>query len=597
MLSAAFHPVRHVVLVLLLILVSSFPAGVGQPSVATAQTSTPRTVFVHLFEWKWTDIAQECENFLGPRGFAAVQVSPPQEHAIVAGYPWWQRYQPVSYQLTSRSGTRAEFADMVARCKAVGVDIYVDAVINHMTGVGSGTGSAGSTYSPYTYPGLYQYQDFHHCGRNGNDDIQNYSDRYEVQNCELVNLADLDTGAPYVRDRLAAYLNDLISLGVAGFRIDAAKHIAAGDIAAILSRLNGNPYIYQEVIGAAGEPITPGEYTGNGDVTEFKYSNEIGRVFLSGKLAWLSQFGEPWGMLPSDKAIVFVDNHDNQRGHGGGGTVVTYKNGTLYDLANVFMLAWPYGYPQVMSSYEFSNDFQGPPSDANGNTRNVYVNGQPNCFGEWKCEHRWRPIANMVAFRNATAATFSVSDWWTNGNNQIAFGRGDKGFVIINREDTTLSRTFQTSMAPGVYCNIIVADFANGTCSGQTVTVDSNRRITVSVPPYSALAIHVGAKLATPPPSTVAVTFNVNATTYWGQNVFVVGNIPQLGNWNPAQAVPLSAANYPIWSGTVNLPSNTTIEYKYIKRDGNNVVWECCNNRVLTTPGSGTLTRNETWRP
>lgn len=146
-------------------------------------------------------------------------------------------------------------------------------------------------------------------------------------------------------------LNDLISLGVAGFRIDAAKHIAAGDIAAILSRVNGSPYIYQEVIGAAGEPILPSEYTNNGDVTEFKYSNEIGQVFLNGKLAWLSQFGEAWGMLPSDKAIVFVDNHDNQRGHGGGGTVVTYKNGVLYDLANVFMLAWPYGYPQVMSRY------------------------------------------------------------------------------------------------------------------------------------------------------------------------------------------------------------------------------------------------------
>ena len=34
-----------------------------------------KDVFVHLFEWKWTDIAQECENFLGDNGFCAVQVS------------------------------------------------------------------------------------------------------------------------------------------------------------------------------------------------------------------------------------------------------------------------------------------------------------------------------------------------------------------------------------------------------------------------------------------------------------------------------------------------------------------------------------------
>lgn len=30
-------------------------------------------------------------------------------------------------------------------------------------------------------------------------------------------------------------------------------------------------------------------------------------------------------MAPSDKALVFVDNHDNQRGHGGAGDVLTYK--------------------------------------------------------------------------------------------------------------------------------------------------------------------------------------------------------------------------------------------------------------------------------
>lgn len=29
---------------------------------------------VHLFEWKWSDIAQECESFLGPKGFGGIQV-------------------------------------------------------------------------------------------------------------------------------------------------------------------------------------------------------------------------------------------------------------------------------------------------------------------------------------------------------------------------------------------------------------------------------------------------------------------------------------------------------------------------------------------
>jgi len=120
-------------------------------------------VVVHLFEWRWTDIAAECENVLGPAGFKAVQISPPEEHSIVPSHDWSERYQPVSYSIDhSRSGTRVEFIDMVNRCNAVGVGIIVDAVINHMTNYPSpGVGSNGTSYSKYDYPGLYSPSDLH----------------------------------------------------------------------------------------------------------------------------------------------------------------------------------------------------------------------------------------------------------------------------------------------------------------------------------------------------------------------------------------------------------------------------------------------------
>lgn len=35
----------------------------------------PGGVIVHLFDWKFVDIAKECEDFLGPNGFAGVEVS------------------------------------------------------------------------------------------------------------------------------------------------------------------------------------------------------------------------------------------------------------------------------------------------------------------------------------------------------------------------------------------------------------------------------------------------------------------------------------------------------------------------------------------
>jgi alpha-amylase len=568
---------------------------------AEASPASPgaKDVIVHLFEWPWASVASECTSTLGPKGFGGVQVSPPQEHVVLpgSGYPWWQDYQPVSYQLTTRRGNRTAFANMVQTCHAAGVKIYVDAVVNHMAGGGStGTGSGGSTYSHYAYPAVpYGTDDFHHCGRNGNDDIANYGDRWEVQNCELVDLSDLKTESSYVRGKLTAYLNDLVSLGVDGFRVDAAKHMPAGDMSAFIAPVTGDPYVFSEVIeGGAGEP-GPEEYTGFGDVTEFRYGDVVGGAFSSGSLSTLNNLASSM-RLSSGDAVAFIDNHDTQRN---GRAKLTYKNGTPYALAEAFMIAWPYGVPQVMSSFGFSNADAGPPAASNGTTTAV------SCGSGWQCEHRWRTTANMVALRNVAAGA-GVTNWWSNGSNQIAFGRGSTGYVAFNRSGSALTRTFQTSLPAGTYCDVMAGDLAGGSCTGPAYAVDGNGQVTATVGANAALALHVNARTTgttgpTTPPSgctTAATTFAATVSTTFGQNVFVTGNTAALGNWNPANAVALSSATYPVWRATVSLPGNTSVQYKYIKKEGSTVVWESDPDRTRTTAATSpcTATWTDTWR-
>lgn len=482
------------------------------------QAAAQPTTFVHLFEWSWQDVAQECEDFLGPKGYAAVQVSPPNEH--IQGSQWWTRYQPVSYQLESRGGSRGQFIDMVNRCKAVGVDIYVDAVINHMAN-GSGTGVAGSSYGNKSYP-MFSAQDFHNTCK-----ITSYNNRFEVQNCELVGLPDLNTSTTYVQDTVAGYLNDLSNIGVAGFRFDASKHMAVEDIQGVLSKVNGTPLVFQEVIDQGGETISSSEYTSAGLVTEFKYTTKLGDTFKNGKLSWLSNFGEGWGFMPSSSAVVFVDNHDNQRGHGGGGNVITYEDGRLYDLANVFMLAYPYGYPKVMSSYDYHGD-----TDAGAPNVPVHNNGNIECFNDnWKCEHRWSYIAGAVDFRNNTNDNWTTTNWWDNGNNQIAFGRGSSGFVAINKDDTNLTTTLNTEMTAGTYCNVLKGELSADakSCSGETVTVNVDGSINANVGSMDAFAIHQGAKtngVVIPPEGDWQRTvIFIQAQTLSGQDMFIRGGI------------------------------------------------------------------------
>lgn len=188
-----------------------------------------RSGIVHLFEWKFIDIARECETYLGPNKFAGVQVSPINENAIVPSRPWYERYQPISYNIITRSGDENDFRSMVCRCNAAGVRIYVDVVINHMAaGNGFVNGTGGSTaYIPNKdYPGVpYNETHFHQtCA------INDYNNAIEVRNCELVGLPDLDQSIEYVRDRIVKFLNKLIDIGVAGFRMDAAKHMWPCDL-------------------------------------------------------------------------------------------------------------------------------------------------------------------------------------------------------------------------------------------------------------------------------------------------------------------------------------------------------------------------------
>nr|XP_008107334.1 PREDICTED: pancreatic alpha-amylase isoform X6 [Anolis carolinensis] len=422
-----------------------------------------RTSIVHLFEWRWTDVADECERYLAPNGFAGVQVSPPNENLVIMTpwRPWWERYQPISYKLCSRSGNENEFRDMVTRCNNVG-----------------------------------------------------------VRNCRLSGLVDLAQSREDVRSKIAGYMNHLIDLGVAGFRIDASKHIWPKDINAILSKVNNlntrwftkgsRPFIYQEVIDLGGEGVQSSEYFRNGRVTEFRYGMQLGTVlhkWNGEKMANLKSLGENWSLMPSDKAIVFVDNHDNQRGHGAGGaSILTFWNPRLYKMAVGFMLAHPYGFTRIISSYRWPRDIQhgkdlndwvGPPSNSDGTIKPVTINPDGSCGNGWVCEHRWTQIRNMVIFRNVVHRQ-PITNWWDNNNNQIAFGREAKGFIVFNNDDRNLSISLPTGLPAGIYCDVISGQKEGNLCTGIQIHIAASGVGDFQINSQAEdpfIAIHVEAKL------------------------------------------------------------------------------------------------------
>src|SRR6267142_988792 len=114
----------------------------------------------------------------------------------------------------------------------------------------------------------------------------------------------------------------------------------------------------------------------------------------------------------------------------------------------------------------------------------------------------------------------------------------------------------------------------------------------------TSLLLIVGACVATSmhaAPWDAPVTFSINASTVTDSNMYVGGNIPQLGNWDVTRAIRMVATNCAgptctNWSITIGIPNGASYEYKFLTRadaspgDASNGVWEAGPNRIGEAP-------------
>lgn len=515
------------------LLAASVPAAAGTEAGTEVTRPATSDVQANLWEWSWPSIARECTTTLGPAGYGGVQVAPPANSLSRTGpdaetggedgvvHPWWEVYQPATYELTSRMGTEAQFADMVTACRAAGVKVYVDAVINHMTGQGT-TSYTGAEYEHFSYAtsaaapagSLHGRDDFHQRGTgldrcpSSSGGIEDFNDEGQVTRCELLGLADLRTDVPATRDKVVAYLNGLVDLGVSGFRVDAAKHMSAADLTAIRDALHDTadgdrPQWALEVFPGSPGILSQRAATKVGTVLGFDYAYQLKNAFKSypdgaaGNITSLRVFGEDAGLVPSDESLVFVSNHDTERGS----DTLGPKDGDTNLIADQLMLAYPYGTPQVYSSFAWEQTYDSPPADADG-----FVT-PTDCGSEaWICVHRDPAVRAMVTFHRAVAGA-PLANVQDDGVNLLAFSRGSKGFFAVNNAATPVTTTLQTGLRPGRYCDTVDAARRGVRCTDAQVVVGRDGRAEVTVGAKSTLALLASSRPVRPtalPPAAAA---------------------------------------------------------------------------------------------
>jgi alpha-amylase len=288
----------------------------------------PIAIF-HAFNQPYKDVTKfVCQ--LSEQGYSHVQLSPAQKSNPSS--EWWARYQPVDYGVIEGLGSEADVTQLTKTAHGCNVKVIADVVFNHMADInGDLTKFPGLSSQDFTTP---------RCGID-------YSDRKrdtEV-NCWLGSLPDLKF-TDNVKKLQKAHLKKLLTLGIDGFRFDAAKHMPQNVVQEYIDYINqeskGKAWNYLEVISDGDTKAE--DYNGIAAVEDFVLYNSMKGVF---------GFGGDMRSLPAQavndpRSVTFGTNHDTIRSLNSQ-AINPYDDITDSYLATAYVLARKDGTPLIFN--------------------------------------------------------------------------------------------------------------------------------------------------------------------------------------------------------------------------------------------------------
>lgn len=573
----------------------------------------------------WQGIIDKLPYIKG-MGYTAIWISPvmdPQlwsvpDDAGVQGptaYHGYHIYDP--YRASRYFGaedpqdSKEKLKELVDACHEEGIKVIFDVVPNHAGDYLKGVGSNAQYSTATSYKAGTQLQPvapfnnvswYHNLGPIDwdNEHPHNAWSTQMLEDHDLGELDDIDFDVPAAKQAVfdsIKYWYDYTGADAA--RVDAAKCMYPEDIHDLQSYLNVPTFgenfdmhtdFVSQWVGDNGEVGMLDFPLFQAMVDAFAHGSDFNNQSFSIKSVLDQDY------LYGDNAnemVVFLDNHDRNR-------FLTEAGGDVAKLQNALTFLFTVrGVPVV---------FQGTEQNR-GNMYDDLMYGMADSWNRWSMVEK---SANgtvlhdyfntstdsyqLVAQLNGLKETYPALSYGTQREmwaspNLYAFSRridsgtnaGEELICAFNnsagKQNAFMSIRAESSIQPGtVLENVFDAS--------DRITVSQSRKIAVSLNGNSNKIYKVSANQTK---TTVPVTFNIqNATTAYGQNIYIAGNVAALGNWDTSKAAgPAACPAYPNWSVTVNLPVGQAIQFKAIKRDVGAVEWESTGNRTYTVPANG----------
>lgn len=183
---------------------------------------------LHAWSWNFENIAKNMKK-IADAGYSMVQTSPVQQCWNPEGSKgmlfsedekegqWYFYYQPTDWKVGNHIlGSRDEMKQMLDSAAKYNVRVIVDVLPNH-TAFDVDAVSDDLVKAAGGRDKLYHSQ--------GLNPVQDYNDRYQCTLWGSGALPDVNTENKDFQKYYMQFVNDLLNLGVRGFRYDTAKHI------------------------------------------------------------------------------------------------------------------------------------------------------------------------------------------------------------------------------------------------------------------------------------------------------------------------------------------------------------------------------------
>jgi len=461
--------------------------------------------------------------------------------------------------------------------------LILDIVCNHSNPPSSDGSQKGEIYDDGVL--LADFNDdkkgfYHHYGT-----VTNWEDMWQVQNCELEGLATFNENCNEYRAYIKSAIKLWLDRGVDALRVDTVKHMPVWfwqEFNADIRAHKPEVFIFGEWIWNTPENPISTDFANHSGMTILDFALCLA---LRTGVAQGAGFGLVQDVLNKDGAyngatelVTFLDNHDMPRFQTLNGDPSILKIAFIVLMCTRGIPCIYYGTEQCLHD------------DTNGGN-DPYNRPMMTEFNTHSELYR---ISRLLSYARKKNTAIALGSQWPKvvTDNVYVFVRRYRTcrcFCAVNKGDEHVTlENIDTEFPDGQYqCLLTKRKF----------WIKNKILDILTLAPKEGIVMNfVGPSLE----SQAVVRVQVNGVpTQPNDVVVVIGNCPELGNWNIDDGVPLEYINSNTWFGEIPVEESAGkgIIYKYaIRREGHAPVRENIVCRRWVLPTEGDVKWRDTWK-